>query len=364
VPRYGKLLCVCAGLLVWADPCSPQAPSQKSYDVVPLAGGVYGFVWKDPLQDPIEGNSLFIINDRDVVVVDTGILPSSARTMADELRKLTSKPVRYVVNTHWHDDHHNGNQVYRELWPAAEFIAHRDTRIDMFAQTYDTRAEDVKRIEDDVARYERWSKTGKDDDGKPIDEARRKRMAEVAAVYGRGVTELRTVRNTPPDLTFVDRITLHRGERTIEIRWLGRGNTRGDVVVFLPAERIAATGDLLVNPLPFGFGSFYEEWAETLDQVDQLPADILFPGHGAIQRDRVYLHQVRDLLLSLVSQVRAAVSAGSSLEETKEKVTLSEWKEKFAGSDPRRQRSFDVFFTAPAVERAWYQEMAVTQKVK
>src|SRR5215213_3635210 len=90
----------------------PAARPPKPYDVVQLADGVYGFVWRDPLQDPIEGNALFVINDRDVLVVDTGLLPSSARRMAAEVRRLTNKPVRYVVNTHWHDDHHNGNQIY------------------------------------------------------------------------------------------------------------------------------------------------------------------------------------------------------------------------------------------------------------
>ena len=106
---------------------APSVPL-AAYEVVRLADGVHGFVWKNPFADPIQGNALFIINDRDVVVVDTGLLPSTARVMAAELRKLTAKPVRYVINTHWHDDHHTGNGVYRELWPEVEFIGHRDTR--------------------------------------------------------------------------------------------------------------------------------------------------------------------------------------------------------------------------------------------
>src|SRR5512144_2408722 len=93
----------------------------KPYEVVRLAEGVYAFLWKDPLQNVVESNSLFVINDQDVLVVDTGIVPSTARVMAEELKKLTDRPVRYVVNTHWHDDHHGGNEVYRELWPSVEF---------------------------------------------------------------------------------------------------------------------------------------------------------------------------------------------------------------------------------------------------
>src|SRR5262252_8533388 len=133
--------------VVFAGVAAVQADGlpKKAYDVVRLADGVYAFLWKDPLQDVIESNSIFVISDEDVLVVDTGIVPSTARIMAAELKRLTDRPVRYVVNTHWHDDHHGGNEVYRELWPSVEFIAHRDTREDILGQTWKTRPDDVVR---------------------------------------------------------------------------------------------------------------------------------------------------------------------------------------------------------------------------
>lgn len=163
------------------------------------------------------------------------------------------------------------------------------------------------------------------------------------------------IHNTPPDLTFEEKLVLHRGERTIEILWLGRGNTRGDTVVFLPRERIAATGDLFVQPIPFGFGSYYEEWAATLARLDALGADVLVPGHGFVQRDRDSLRQVEALLTALVDAVKREVAAGATLEETQQRVTLADWKAKFAGADATRQRGFDAFFVQPAVVRAWRQ---------
>jgi glyoxylase-like metal-dependent hydrolase (beta-lactamase superfamily II) len=332
-----------------------RAPPRKPFEVVKLAQGVYGFLWKNPVQDPIEGNSLFIINDSDVVVVDTGLLPSSARIMAAELRKLTRKPVRFVVNTHWHDDHHNGNQVYRKLWPGVQFIAHRDTRTDMFTGTYDVRAQDLARMSTDAARYARWAREGTDDAGQPLEAGRRARAGELAALFKELLPDFRSIRNTPPDITFDRELVLYRGGRRIELRWLGRGNTRGDVVVFLPAEGIMETGDLLVQPVPFAFGSYYEDWIATLARVDSLPAEVIFPGHGTVQRDREYLHQVQGLLRALVTEVKAAVADSASLDETRRRVTLPEWKIRFAGEDPRRQAMFDADFLAPAVERAWSQ---------
>ena len=333
------------------DPAAPMA----AYEVTQLAPGVHGFVWTNALDNPIQGNALFIINDADVIVVDTGLMPSTARVMAAELRKLTPKPVRYVINTHWHDDHHNGNAVYRELWPGVEFIAHRDTREDIFSKTYGTRAQDLAGLEAQIDRYARWSATGKDDEGKVLEEARRKRAGEIATLDRAILPELRAVADMPPNLTFVDQLVLQRGERTIEIRWLGRGNTRGDTVVVLPKERSAASGDLVVFPVPFGILSYYDEWRETLSKLDALPADALFPGHGPLMRDRTYLRQVQALLGALVDRVKAQIASGATLEATKALVTLEDWKKTFAGDDPGKQRAFDAFFVQPAVERTWRQ---------
>lgn len=349
-----RLLCLALMLAIPTVGAAQKIP-EKPYEVIRLAEGVYALQWKDPVQSPVEGNSLFIINDRDVVVVDAGYLPVTARRMARALKQLTSKPVRYVINTHWHDDHHNGNQVYRELWPAVEFIAHRDTRVDMYEGTYNVRAQDVANLRSGAERYRRWASTGKDDEGKPLEPRRQARAAELAGLLAAMAPEIASVRTTPPDLTFDDQIVLHRGDRTIEIRWLGRGNTRGDVVVFLPRERIVASGDLVVQPVPFAFGSYYEDWIGTLGRLDSLEADVIVPGHGGVQRDRTYLRQVQGLLRSLVDQVKVQVDAGATLEETRAKVTLAEWRDRFAGDNPRLQESFQTNFVNPAVERAWRQ---------
>lgn len=327
----------------------------KAYEIVTVADGVYGFVWKNPLEDPIEGNSLFIVNDHDVVVVDTGTFPSSARLMIAELRKLTDKPVRFVVNTHWHDDHHSGNFLFREAWPGAEIIAHRDTRADILAACYAVREKSLAKIDEMPATLERWIAQGKDDSGKPMDEGRNKRARDLIAVARDAVAELRTVKEAPPDLTFEDRLVLHRGSRTIEIRWLGRGNTRGDAIVLLPKEGILVTGDLVVNPVPFGIASYYEEWVATLGKLDALDAETVFLMHGYPQKDRAYLRKVQSLLRALVDQVKAAAAEGLTAEQAKERITLAEWKDRFAEGDPAREYAFRAFFVQPAVERAYRQ---------
>lgn len=80
----------------------------------------------------VDANNVFIINDNDVVVVDANGAPGITREVVAALRKITSKPVRYVINTHWHDDHIRGNKVYRDAFPGVEFIGEdslRDVRL-------------------------------------------------------------------------------------------------------------------------------------------------------------------------------------------------------------------------------------------
>ncbi len=357
VVAAGTLLAaLCAALPAAGAARAAGAPlAERELEVTRLAEGVYAMTWQDPLQDPIEGNSLVIVNDEDVVVVDTALLPSTTRRLIAELRKITDKPARYVVNTHWHDDHHGGNYLYRELWPEVTIVSHAATRPLILEHTYRPRPGILEEYEQAAARFTRWAETGLDDEGKELVERRRKRAGELAAFYSMAVVELAQQREMPPDLTFTDQLVLQRGARTIELRWLGRGNTAGDIVVFLPAERIVATGDLLVYPIPFCFGSYYAEWIDTLAAVDALPADVIVPGHGPVMRDRAYLHTVQELLRAIVAETKQAVADGLTLEQAKEKIKLPDWKAKLAPEDSNRGPAFDAFVLSPAIERAYRQ---------
>jgi glyoxylase-like metal-dependent hydrolase (beta-lactamase superfamily II) len=355
----GRWIATAIALVAAATPLFAGGPSdllpEKELEVIPLADGIHALIWKEPLADPIEGNALVIVNDEDVVVVDSALFPSSTKRMIAALQGITDKPVRYVVNTHWHDDHHDGNYLYRELWPQVAFVAHQATRANILEHTYKPRPGILAEYTQAGERYARWAETGVDDEGKPLEERRRKRAGELVPLLATAVQELSAVREMPPDLTFTDRLVLRRGDRTIEVRWLGRGNTAGDAVVFLPRERIVASGDLVVYPIPFCFGSYYAEWIDTLAALNGLEADVIVPGHGPVMRDRTYLHAVQDLLRAIVAETKRAAAEGLTLEQARERIKLPEWRARLAGEDEARGRAFDAFVLAPAIERAYRQ---------
>ena len=177
-------------------------------------------------------------------------------------------------------------------------------------------------------------------------------MGQIAA-FRWAIPAMREIRPVRPTLLVADSLILRRGDRTIAIRYLGRGNTRGDLSVWLPKERVLVTGDLLVNPAPYSFGSFLSEWVKTLTQLRALPAAVIVPGHGAIQRDWAYVDLFVELLNWTLGQAKDAVAKGLDLEATRKAIDLTSFRQRFAGSDDGQGRAFDAFFTAPAVERAW-----------
>jgi len=344
--------------LLTAAPLAAQAvtytgPGMERQELAP---GVWAFVWDNPLGDAanVDGNAVVIINESDVVVVDAQWTPETTRRVIAEIRRLTPHPVRYVVNTHWHGDHWFGNQAYREAFPGVEFVAHPGTLADLEANEVPALAAvQDSLIANRVATIRQRLAGGVRRDGQPYtaeDSAQALRQAAAMEWVLPAVREIRPVR---PTLLVADSLVLRRGERTIVIRHVGRGNTRGDLSVWLPREQVLVTGDLLVNPVPYSFGSFLGDWVRTLTTLRALPATAIVPGHGAIQRDWQYLDLFVELLNTTREQARRAVEQGLDLEATRRAVDLQAMRLRFTQGIVARERAFDAFFTQPAVERAW-----------
>lgn len=346
--RHLFVLC----LVVWALPATAQP---VPYELQKLADGVFVVVRRPPSGSFAESNTLIVINDTDVVVLDTNILPSAARQVVAEIRKLTPLPVRYVINSHWHSDHHYGNQVYRDAYPGVEIVQHPRTRELVIEKDIPSLVENLE-VEYPAAieRLKAALATGKRSNGEPVTEEQRRQFTTSLGIYEAFLADMRSTPVVPATLTVSDELVLHRGERTIEIRFLGRGNTPGDLIVHLPKERIVATGDLVVHPIPFAFFSHIGEWPATLRKLRGLDAATMVFGHGEVQRDWSYVDRLVALLDSTWQQVERAVAEGKSLEATLSAVDLDDHLAGFGGEAVRDQ--FDYLFRQPAIEAAFLEQ--------
>jgi glyoxylase-like metal-dependent hydrolase (beta-lactamase superfamily II) len=299
-----------------------------------------------------------IVGEDAVAVIDTGHHPRLAGAIAAEIRALTPKPVRYVVNTHWHNDHVSGNSVYARAFPGASFIAHSFTSTIMDKDVRAFQGPNCAPFLRSQSKPLRDAlESGKGADGAPLTEARRRRMVQFVAEADAGIAECAEFRYRGIDVTFEDRMTLRLGRRDVELLHWGRGNTAGDIVAWVPDAKVLAAGDLVVHPFPFATQSYISEWAAVLKKLEAMPFEALVPGHGPVMRDRRYVAQVREVMESITAQARAAYQPGMSAQELRKRIDLKASRERIAGDNAMIGANFDYMIGELAVGRAW-QELA------
>jgi glyoxylase-like metal-dependent hydrolase (beta-lactamase superfamily II) len=292
------------------------------------------------------------------VVVDAQFTRAATLEVLAALRRITPKPVRYVVNTHWHDDHVFGNQVYRDSFPDVQFIAQDNTREDLATLGRTNRQGQVSGGPGALSAFQSLLDHGLALDSSRASPSDSAAMLSTISIARQYLAEMAEFRETLPTLTFSERLTLYAGSRRIELLWFGNGNTRGDAVVWLPAERIVATGDLLTAPLPFAFGSHITAWQHALAELHALRPVALVPGHGPLQRDTGYLERFQGLLRAVTEQTKSAVAQGATLVQVRQRVTLGELRREFTGGDTWLEWAFSRFFVGPAVATAFAEATA------
>ena len=329
-------------------------PAETRFEVQKVADGVYAAIRTEPAGLMFDANSVFIVNDQDVVVVDTNITPSSARASLAALRKITSKPVSHIINTHWHDDHIIGNQVYREAFPDVQVIGQATTKEDLPTVGAANRKQLVDLGPLMVTQLRISVEQQKSMTGAVLTEEERVSYTSDANAAERYFAEVHSFQIVLPTIAVSDRLTLTRGRRTIEVRFLGRAHTGADLVVHLPAERVLVAGDLVVSPIPLvGSTSHPLEFGAVLEQLVGLSPAVIIPGHGPVLRDDAYVRQEVRLLASIKQQVEAAVARGETLEETRKSVDLEPMRKLFAGDSQLKSFVFNNYVTGSGVTAAY-----------
>jgi glyoxylase-like metal-dependent hydrolase (beta-lactamase superfamily II) len=335
-----------------AAPAGPPAGVGANFGFEPLGGGVFAVIRRDPPGLMCDGNCVVIENDSDVVVVDA---PESSREVIAAIRARTHKPVSAVIDTHWHDDHVTGNGAYRAAWPGVAIIAHESVAAYLAGKGVEARRQMLHDAPEGAEMLRGLLAKGRSLTGDSLDDEERASYRSDVALVEHYLEVVPGAPLVPPTVPVHERLVLRRGARTIEVLALGAGHTGGDLVVWLPHERIAVCGDLVVWPVPLvGVGqSHVRAWSASLDRLRALAPLAIVPGHGPVLRDDAHVRQVADLFRSVRAQVDAAVARGETLEETRRDVDLSMFRRAFAGASRVRRVLFGSYVTGPAVEEAY-----------
>lgn len=219
-------------------------------------------------------NSGFIVAGDEVIVIDSLISLSPARELLSQIRNVTGKKPTFLINTHSHGDHVNGNQVFA---PPAKIIAHENTREVLVRE------------------------------GHSIIE----RTAQMRPALAKDLKEAEII---VPDITYRNRMTLYFGDRTIELIHPGKAHTFGDTIVYLPEDKVLYAGDLLFNHIfPPIFGDS-AGWINALEQMEKMDIKAAVPGHGFVCTKQE-ITDLKNFLIGLSKQVKEYYERQTSKEK-------------------------------------------------
>ena len=339
---------------------TPPGFAQTTADIslTPLADGVYVALQPEARQFN-DSNSLVLIGPREVLVVDAQARPAASRGLIAAIKKITDRPVRYLVHTHWHGDHTQSNRVWLHHFTDLEIVGHTTLREDIPERATPGVRDEIIRRERAIGDAQKKVLRGEDHDGQRLNAGRRAEIFKAIEQARADIEDLEDITQlgiAQPTLTFEDRLILERGGRRVELTHF-RAHTRGDVVLYLPQEKILVSGDLL-DALPFGGHGYPSSWIAALDALAELDFEILVPGHGPVykgEQARRQLTLVRDFLAAVLDQARAAHAEGKSLDETRAALDVGRFRALFTGDGAAESEAvgkvFDSFLP-DLVERA------------
>jgi cyclase len=301
------------------------------FDIKPIADGVYAAIAKPAYK--VNCNAAIIVLGDSVLVVDTHSKPSAARALIEQIKKLTPKPVKYVVNTHFHWDHYQGNEAYPSSWPAGvEIISSEATRQNIQRLGIPRIKNEIVTMPQEIANLKNDLEKASTADQKA---AIQENLRQAEAYFG----ELKLMQITLPTMTFDRSLILRRGSRTVEILWLGRAHTDGDVFVFLPNEKVIVTGDALHGWTPFMGDSYPYEWIQTLDAAEKLDFHSVLGGHGDVMHGKLRFELWKQYFQDLMDRTAAVYAEGATLDEAKKTVSEFLTKKYAAQFDPNFPKS-------------------------
>jgi cyclase len=279
--RFVAIAAISAALFLSSAPASAE---DRKVELKQVAPDIYF------LFDFDSSNSVVLTTEEGVLVIDTRQHPRDGQDLIDRIAKITDKPIRWVINSHFHGDHQLGNPAFKAL--GATFVAQRETAALM-----------QKTWPKEIARRQAYFKAHNFD------------SAETRLIL--------------PDVTFDSQMTIRLGGREVVLMYLGPGQQAGDTFVLFPHARTLFTpGAFAKHSMPnMNFTPSVESWIKLLDQVAHMEnVDRILPAHGDVA-SRADVPELAAMLADEYATVKAAVDKGMGLDEAVKTLTLDQYKD-------------------------------------
>jgi cyclase len=285
LPRLlaGMILALAIGVALTPAPAAAQGRAAPPAELKQISNDLYFFY------EFAGSNAVFMVTDEGVLVIDTRTHPRPGQALLDMIRKVTDKPIKWVINSHFHGDHHFGNAPFKAA--GATFVAQAETaRIMQHVQ-----AKEMAR------RIDGFKNQGLDPN-------------EVKLVL--------------PDVTFDTTMTIKLGGREVRLMYLGPGQQAGDTFVAIPHARALFTpGAFGKRSMPnMAFTPSVDSWVKLLEQVAAMDVDRILPAHGDVAT-RADVKELAAMLADEYATVKDAVGKGMSVDDAIKTLTFPQYKD-------------------------------------
>jgi cyclase len=296
----------------WARAQS-QIATANLFDIEKVADGVFAALAKPAALTNC--NAAIFVLSRDVLVVDAHSKPSAAASLIAQIRKeVTDKPVRYLVNTHFHWDHTQGDAAYKKANPQVEIISSDATKQLLTELQRD-------RLKESLASVPGLIDAAKARLGKAKNAQERDWASEQIRQLTAYEAEMKSYPLELPTLTFAKTHAIKDPAGDLELAFHGKAHTAGDIQVFSAAKRVVASGDAIIGFLPNLNDGYPRPWPVTIDSVAAWKFDSIIGGHGPVQHGRDRMNQFRNYIEDLTARVERAKKAGTPLAQLQKTIT-------------------------------------------
>ncbi len=301
-PGVVSFVCICALILLFPV-CivNAQTIDSKHFRLEKLAEGVYAAIH-------INGgyaicNAGIINLGEKTLIFDPFITPEAALDLRTAAETLFDNPITYVVNSHFHNDHIRGSQVFV---PGASIISTTTTQEYIVKHEPEAIADEKEYAPKRLAQLKAELQAEKDS-------VKRIELVMWVGYFEALATSNSELKTAIPDITFEDKLILYGKERRVELIEFQKGHTESDLILFLPKEKIVFMGDLLfINNHPWMADGYPENLITTLNNIQQMDADTFIPGHGKVgSKDDIvtmidYIEMIKLKALNLLNEGKSA----------------------------------------------------------
>jgi cyclase len=287
----------------WAR-AQAQTANANLFTIEKVAEGVFAALAKP--QALTNSNAAIFVLDRDVLVVDAHSKPSAAAALLAQIKKeVTEKPVRYLVNSHFHWDHTQGDAAYKTASANVEIMA--ELQRDRLKESLESVPGLIDAVRSRLSRATTAQEREWCND----------QLRQLAAYQ----EEMKSYPLELPTVTFAKTHLVKDRSGELQLAFNGKAHTAGDVQVFSPSKKVVATGDAIIGFLPNLNDGFPRPWPKTIDTVGAWKFDHIIAGHGPVQHGRARMGQFRNYIEDLTARVERAKKAGMTLPDLQKTIT-------------------------------------------